>query len=41
MKTALDYIQENETVDLKVLLNLVVENPDTETIYKQIKDTNE
>lgn len=41
MKTALDYIEENETVDMKVLLNLVVDNPDMKTIYKSIKDTNE
>jgi hypothetical protein len=41
MKAALDYIEENETVDMKVLLNLVVENPDMKTIYKSIKDTNE
>jgi hypothetical protein len=41
MKSALNYIEENETVDMKVLLNLVVENPDMKTIYKNIKDTNE
>jgi hypothetical protein len=41
MKAALDYIEKNETVDMKVLVNLVVENPDIKTIYKSIKDTNE
>lgn len=41
MTEVLEYIKKSESVDMKVVLELVVDNPEFENIYKRIKDTNE